>query len=101
MCVCVCVKWESSRSGLQSEGNRFSVWFGNRGMRRGYSVGGEEQVFKTIEKKKKKLYPYYTIFCLDNNLFCFQFVLSKVVAPLPTAPTLLFVCLIHVHSLFH
>jgi hypothetical protein len=52
----VCAKGESFRSGLQSEGKKFSVWFGNRGM--------EEQVFKTIEKKEKKekeLYPYYTI----------------------------------------
>ena len=54
VCVCVCVKGEYFRSGLQSEGNKFSVWFRNRGMRRGYSMGVEEQVFKTIEKKEKK-----------------------------------------------
>jgi hypothetical protein len=48
-----------------SEGSKFSVWFGNRGMRSGYSVGVEEQVFKTIEQKQKKLYPYYTLFLWD------------------------------------
>ena len=93
LCMCVCVsKRGSFRSGLQSEGSKYSVWFGSGGWEG--SIGwGWWNKFSVLSSKQKIIFFYtliiplsdwtviYFASILEIQLFL-QFLLSEVVAPL-------------------
>ena len=90
VCVCVCVKRGSFRSGLQSEGSKYSVWFGSGGWGGSIGLGWW---FSVLSSKNKNIFFIPLLYhCLIGQSFILlpckqiqfflQILLSEVVAPL-------------------